>query len=181
MIPRPRCIYIEPKIDDTVHLYTVKVQESRSHRPARLRSYRKLYQHRLCEEIGLTNTKTSLRKKTLQCRRNPKQSRNIKVLRGHVHKNWRKEDPPVILPHRPRGKPSHTGVPMVHQCPAKIDWAKGWIDYMQLPIVLQSDDADKAIFATRVKGRKAVIRRMKVDERVPHQYRAYMDVFSDEE
>jgi hypothetical protein len=24
----------------------------------------------------------------------------------------------------------------------QIDWAKGWIDYMQLPIVLKSDDAD---------------------------------------
>ena len=31
-----------------------------------------------------------------------------------------------------------------------IDWAKGWIDYQQLPIMLQTDNADKAIFATRV-------------------------------
>ena len=49
----------------------------------------------------------------------------------------------------------------------RIDWAKGWINYMQLPIVLCSDDANKAIFATRTKGRKAVIRRTQVGERIP--------------
>ena len=63
----------------------------------------------------------------------------------------------------------------------KIDWAKGWIDYMQLPIVLRSDDADKMIFATRIKGRKAVIRKVQVDERIPHQYWTFADVFSDKE
>ncbi len=73
------------------------------------------------------------------------------------------------------------GYPWFASAQPKIDWAKGWIDYAQLPIVLQSDNADKAVFATRVKGRKAVIRRTKIDERVPHQYRAFMDVFSDEE
>ena len=52
---------------------------------------------------------------------------------------------------------------------------------MQLPIVLRSNDADKAIFATHIKGRKAVIQQTQVDERVPHQYQAFMDVFSDEE
>ncbi len=40
----------------------------------------------------------------------------------------------------------------------KIDWAKGWIDYMQLPIVLRSNNADKVIFTTRIKGKKAGIR-----------------------
>jgi len=49
------------------------------------------------------------------------------------------------------------GYPWFASAQPKIDWAKGWIDYMQLPIVLQSDDADKTIFATRIKGRKAVI------------------------
>ncbi len=62
------------------------------------------------------------------------------------------------------------GYPWFTSAQPKIDWAKGWIDYMQLPIVLRSDDADKAIFATRIKGRKVVIRRTKIDERVPHQY-----------
>src|SRR5216683_6066172 len=73
------------------------------------------------------------------------------------------------------------GYPWFASAQPKIDWAKGWINYDQLPIVLRSDDADKAIFATRIKGKKVVIRRTKIDERVPHQYRAYMDVFSDEE
>ncbi len=50
------------------------------------------------------------------------------------------------------------GYPWFASTQPKINWAKGWIDYMQLPIVLQSDDADKTIFATHVKGRKVVIR-----------------------
>ncbi len=49
------------------------------------------------------------------------------------------------------------GYPWFASAQPKIDWAKGWIDYMQLPIVLRSNDADKAIFATHIKGRKAVI------------------------
>ena len=49
------------------------------------------------------------------------------------------------------------GYPWFASTQPKIDWAKGWIDYMQLPIVLRSDDVDKTIFATRIKGRKAVI------------------------
>src|SRR6266851_8607505 len=39
----------------------------------------------------------------------------------------------------------------------KIDWAKGWIDYMQLPIILRSDDTDKTIFTTHIKGRRVII------------------------
>jgi hypothetical protein len=62
-----------------------------------------------------------------------------------------------------------------------IDWAKGWIDYQQLPIILRTDDADKAVFATRIKGHKVIIRQAKTDERIPHQYRMFADIFSDQE
>ncbi len=50
------------------------------------------------------------------------------------------------------------GYPWFTSAQSKINWAKGWIDYMQLPIVLRSNDADKMIFTTRIKGRKVVIR-----------------------
>jgi len=50
------------------------------------------------------------------------------------------------------------GYPWFASTQPRIDWAKGWIDYQQLPIVLRMDDAEKAVFATRVKGRKAIIR-----------------------
>jgi len=63
----------------------------------------------------------------------------------------------------------------------RIDWAKGWINYMQLPIVLWSDDADRAIFSARTKKRRVVIKRIQIDKRIPHQYRAFTDVFSDQE
>ena len=73
------------------------------------------------------------------------------------------------------------GYPWFASAQPRIDWAKGWIDYQQLPIVLRTDDAQKAIFATRVKGRKAIIRQAKVDERIPHPYRMFANVFSDQE
>jgi len=73
------------------------------------------------------------------------------------------------------------GYPWFASAQPRIDWAKGWIDYMQLPIVLRSNDVDKAIFTTRTKGRKMIIRHVQVDERIPHQYRAFADIFSDQE
>jgi hypothetical protein len=73
------------------------------------------------------------------------------------------------------------GYPWFASAQPRIDWAKGWIDYQQLPIVLQTDDTDKAVFATRIKGQKAVIRQAQTDRRIPHQYRMFTDVFSDEE
>src|SRR5229473_397374 len=113
MIPRPRCVYIEPEINDAARLYTLKVQKSRSRRPARLRSYRKLHQYQIREETKHANTKAYQREETLQRRRNPKQSRSAEILRGPNHQNRREEDPTVILPHGPRRKPGHTRLPMV--------------------------------------------------------------------
>jgi hypothetical protein len=47
--------------------------------------------------------------------------------------------------------------------------------------MLHTDDAEKAIFTTQVPGRKAIIRQAKVNERIPHSYRMFADVFSDQE
>jgi hypothetical protein len=44
------------------------------------------------------------------------------------------------------------GYPWFASVQPQIDWAKGWINYQQLPIVLWTNDANKAIFTTRVKG-----------------------------
>jgi hypothetical protein len=73
------------------------------------------------------------------------------------------------------------GYPWFTSTQPQINWAKGWINCTQLPIVLRSNDADWAIFSTRTRGRKAVIKTIKADERIPHQYRAFTDVFSDKE
>ena len=72
------------------------------------------------------------------------------------------------------------GYPWFASAQPRIDWAQGWIDYNQLPIVLQSDDADQAVFTTRT-GNKISIRRGVVDERIPRPYRDFADVFSDKE
>ena len=61
------------------------------------------------------------------------------------------------------------GYPWFTSAQPKIDWAKGWIDYDQLPIVLRSDNVDKAIFTTRTR-KKAVIQTAQADERIPHPY-----------
>ena len=60
------------------------------------------------------------------------------------------------------------GYPWFTSAQPKINCAKGWIDYLQLPIIIQSDDADKAIFSTQTKGRRVIIRRTQVDEQIPH-------------
>jgi hypothetical protein len=56
------------------------------------------------------------------------------------------------------------GYPWFASAQPQIDWARGWIDYAQLPIVLRSDNADRTIFSARTKGRKAVIKMIQVDE-----------------
>jgi len=67
----------------------------------------------------------------------------------------------------------------------KINWARGWIDHSQLPIVLRAHDAARAQFATRKAGLPPVkIRRGKIEtmnQQVPPQYKQYVKVFSKEE
>jgi hypothetical protein len=50
------------------------------------------------------------------------------------------------------------GYPWFATAQPRIDWAKGWIDYDQLPIVIKSDDAHQAVFRTRNPGQKAIIK-----------------------
>jgi len=71
------------------------------------------------------------------------------------------------------------GYPWFASVQPRIDWAKRWINCMQLPVILQSDNANKAIFTTQTRGRKVAIRRVQTDKRIPHQYWAFADVFSD--
>jgi hypothetical protein len=44
------------------------------------------------------------------------------------------------------------GYPWFATAQPKIDWAKGWIDHSQLPIVLRAHDAARAQFAARKAG-----------------------------
>ena len=41
------------------------------------------------------------------------------------------------------------GYPWFASTQPNIDWARGWIDSSQLPIILQSPDAQKAQFITK--------------------------------
>jgi hypothetical protein len=68
------------------------------------------------------------------------------------------------------------GYPWFTSAQPRINWAKGWIDYQQLPIILQTNNANRAMFTAQVKGRKAVIRQAQTDERIPHQYWMFADV-----
>ncbi len=68
----------------------------------------------------------------------------------------------------------------------KIDWARGWIDHSQLPIVLRAADTAMAWFSARMTRLPPMkIKRGKVEQlpkgRIPPQYRRYAKVFSDEE
>ena len=72
---------------------------------------------------------------------------------------------------------------MVHSGPTKIDWAKGWIDYSQLPIVLKANDTDKACFQPRtIKQPWMHIRSTNNNLlKVPEPYQKFKKVFSDQE
>jgi hypothetical protein len=74
------------------------------------------------------------------------------------------------------------GYPWFTAAQPKVDWAKGWIAYDQLPIVLRAPDASKARFLPwQSLARQGILIRKKQEPRqsdnVPLQYRDYRDVF----
>jgi len=74
------------------------------------------------------------------------------------------------------------GYPWFAAAQPKIDWAKGWIAYDQLPIVLRSHDTEKACFLPQQSlTRHAILTPRKIKPRrsdtVPLQYRDFRDVF----
>jgi hypothetical protein len=66
------------------------------------------------------------------------------------------------------------GYPWFATAQPRIDWARGWIDYSQLPIVLRSHDAAKAQFQVRTIGASPVRicqgELVSLKKRVPTQY-----------
>ncbi len=78
------------------------------------------------------------------------------------------------------------GYPWFAMVQPKIDWARGWIDHSQLPIVLRAADAAMAQFSARttrlppIRIRKGEVEQL-AKERIPPQYQRYAKVFSDEE
>jgi hypothetical protein len=76
------------------------------------------------------------------------------------------------------------GYPWFAAAQPRIDWAKGWIDYSQLPIVLRTADVDKARFQPRTRMQPwAKIRAIETDNlhKIPEPYRGFTKVFSSEE
>ena len=68
------------------------------------------------------------------------------------------------------------GYPWFAAMQPRIDWAKGWLDYDQLPIVIKTKDAHKAIFVRRneLKPRQKRIS-------LPLRYKPHAKVFSEKE
>ena len=44
------------------------------------------------------------------------------------------------------------GYPWFAAMQLKIDWAKGWIDYAQLPIVIKTKNAHKSTFVSQLQA-----------------------------
>jgi len=65
----------------------------------------------------------------------------------------------------------------------KIDWAKGWINYSQLPIILKANDADKACFQPQSTKQPWMHIRSTNENllKVPEPYWGFKKVFSDQE
>ena len=68
------------------------------------------------------------------------------------------------------------GYPWFAAMQPRIDWAKGWLDYDQLPIVIKTKDAHQAIFVRRneLKPRQKRIS-------LPIRYKPHAKVFSEKE
>jgi hypothetical protein len=72
----------------------------------------------------------------------------------------------------------------------KIDWAKGWIDYIQLPIVIKTPNTHKSTFMSCLKAmihrkqRKAVIQKAEIPKseknQLPEEYQRHQKVFSEQ-
>ena len=68
------------------------------------------------------------------------------------------------------------GYPWFAAMQPRIDWAKGWLDYDQLPIVIKTSDVHKAVFVRR--------NELKTQKRriiLPLRYKPYAKVFSEKE
>ena len=78
------------------------------------------------------------------------------------------------------------GYPWFAMAQPKIDWAWGWIDHSQLPIVLRVADATMAQFSARttklppIRINCGTVERL-IKKQVPPQYHQYLKVFSDKE
>jgi hypothetical protein len=77
------------------------------------------------------------------------------------------------------------GYPWFASAQPRIDWAKGWIAYDQLPIVLRTDHADQTKFLPRTaRLRKARVYAVLTKEeraKIPPQYQDFAKVFSEQE
>ena len=82
------------------------------------------------------------------------------------------------------------GYPWFAAMQPKIDWAKGWIDYMQLPIVIKIPNTHKSTFVSRLKTmvygkqRKATIQKVEAPKseknHLPKEYQQHQKVFSEQ-
>jgi hypothetical protein len=93
------------------------------------------------------------------------------------------------------------GYPWFVAVQPKIDWAKGWIDYDQLPVVLKTQNAHRTVFSRCTnlpwRQRRVPIRirrttqtnppqpteqlQTKEETTLPHEYRRHAQVFSEQQ
>ena len=79
------------------------------------------------------------------------------------------------------------GYPWFAAVQPKIDWAKGWIDYSQLPVVLRTSQATQTTFPPqerRIKGRRIKVRQTTTTSppkriKIPLRYKRHASVFSE--
>ena len=68
------------------------------------------------------------------------------------------------------------GYPWFAAMQPRIDWAKGWLDYDQLPIVIRTKDAHKAVFV-----RRSELKPQRKWITLPLRYKPHAKVFSEKE
>jgi len=87
------------------------------------------------------------------------------------------------------------GYPWFAAVQPKIDWKRGWIDHMQLPIIFKTPDAAKACFVPRTINKPRIIKTEQIllckvtigaaqetdNTKVPQEYSQHTKIFSKEQ
>ena len=140
---------------------------------------------------------TGQNQEIIQCRWYRKKKRRTQVLHRSKCQNRKPNNNPPILPYRLGGTQAILGYSWFAAVQPNIDWKRGWINHIQLPIILQAPNGKKATFVPQTRN---VPREITHDQyfigwvtfhnpaassteppKVPAEYQHHSKVFSEEE
>ena len=140
------CILVESSIYVNTSLYSCSESKGRIFSTSGFGSHQKLHKWTVHSGTAPANENAAYPTQSLQCWRIPQPKRRHQILHQLRSADWRKTNKHEVFHDRTRPPPTNTRYPWYAAIQPWIDWAKGWINYTQLPVVLRSPDAHLAKF-----------------------------------